>query len=77
MSVKRTWLSEFRHVPRKIKTGMFSSKIVYVLQQKYHDKGLYYSPDVTEFLPTYIDKVGWDYVQSSPAVFCDCDNKTL
>ena len=68
MSVKRTWLPEFRYIPVKIKTGWFSSRIVQALEQKFHDKGEYHSPDVSgQYCPIDIDRCGWDYVNSHPA----------
>lgn len=83
MTVKRKWLPKFRYVPVKIKTGWFSSQIVQVLQQKYHDKGEYFSPDVSgQYAPLMIDREGWDYVNSHPATlvnlrpcgYCDKEN---
>lgn len=57
--VTRTWLPEYRHRPALIKTGLFSKKMVFVLQQKYHDKGEYNSPDSTQYCPIDIDRCGW------------------
>ncbi|QCQ57906.1 hypothetical protein Barba22A_gp055 [Rheinheimera phage vB_RspM_Barba22A] len=83
MSLKTTWLPEFRYVPRKIKTGWFTSQIVQVLQQKYRVTGEYYSPDVSgQYNSIPVDKTGWDYVHSHPATlvnlrpaeYCEQDN---
>lgn len=57
MSIIRTWLPEYRHVPRIVKTGWFSKGVVLVLQQRYHDKGTYWGPDDSCGLD--IDRSGW------------------
>lgn len=68
MSIERKWLPNFRHVSMKIKTGWFSSEIVQVLQQKYHDKGEYHSSDVSgRYYPLVIDRTGWAFANSHPA----------
>jgi len=58
--VTREWLNEYRHVPRIVRTGWFRKEVVLVLQQRYHDKGTYDSPDVTgQYCPLDIDRKGW------------------
>ena len=78
MSVNRKWLPRFRHTPMRLKTGWFSSRIVQVLEQQYHDTGEYHSPDVSgQYCPLTIDRKGWGFVNSHPATLvnigpCHC-----
>lgn len=67
MSVTRTWLPEYRYVPVTIKTGWFRKQVVFALEQKYHDKGDYNSPDVSgQYCPLHIDRTGWAFCESVP-----------
>ncbi len=63
MSLTKKYTGNRRHVPMRIKTGLFSSEIVLVLQQEYHEVGIFYHNPM-DGVPMYIDKYDWENVNT-------------
>ncbi len=60
----RKWLNEYRYVPVKVRTGLFSSRVVVAVQRKFVEEELVNGPDPVDSDPTVNKLYGWDFVCS-------------